>query len=365
MKETTITTTRKIQILIDSPDKDFIKDAYKTLSRWQSICQRSANYLFTHQFIQHQLKDMVYLREDIQLKLADWTTDPQGMLTTSRQNSTYRFLSSQFKGLIPMHILNALNHTLVVTYSQKAGAYQRGEESISNYKHDIPIPFLAENVRRLTYIKERNEYSFQLFSIPFRTYLGHDQVDKRRLMQQWLEGTVKFCGSSLQLAKRKLYLLATFEQKKEQLVLSDEIIAEASLSLDYPVVLTIGKAVFKVGSKEEFLYRRMAIQAARQRALSAATFCRGGKGKKRKFQGAAKFKDIEKAFVRTKLHTYSKKVIDLCLAHKAATLILVNQQEKEEQAKNNAFVFRNWGYGGLKEKLAYKAARAGITIITE
>src|SRR5690349_18678040 len=117
MKETTVTTTRKIQILIDSPDKDFIKDAYITLRRWRSICRRSANYLFTHQFIQHQIKDLVYLREDIQFKLADWTTDPQGMLTTSRQNSTYRFLSNQFKGLIPMHILSALNHTLVTRYS--------------------------------------------------------------------------------------------------------------------------------------------------------------------------------------------------------------------------------------------------------
>jgi IS605 OrfB family transposase len=365
MKDATITTTRRIQILIDSPDKDFIKDAYVTLRRWQSICRRSANYLFTHQFIQHQIKDLVYLREDIQFKLADWTTDPQGMLTTSRQNSTYRFLSNQFKGLIPMHILSALNHTLVTSYSQKAGAYQEGEESISNYKHDIPIPFLSENIRRLSYMPERNEYAFQLFSIPFRTYLGHDQVDKRRLMQQWLEGTVKFCGSSLQLAKRKLYLLANFEQKKDRFALSDEVIAEASLSLDYPVILTIGKAVFKIGSKEEFLYRRMAIQAARQRALSAASFSRGGNGKKRKFQGATKYKDVEKDFVRTRLHTYSKKVIDLCVAHRAATLILVNQQEKEAQAKNNAFILRNWSYGGLKEKLAYKAARAGITIITE
>lgn len=109
----------------------------------------------------------------------------------------------------------------------------------------------------------------------------------------------------------------------------------------------------------------MAIQAARQRAMSAATFSHGGKGKKRKFQGTAKFKDIEKDFVRTRLHTYSKRVIDLCVAHRAATLILVNQREKEVQAKNNVFVVRNWSYGGLKEKLAYKAACAGITIITE
>jgi IS605 OrfB family transposase len=109
----------------------------------------------------------------------------------------------------------------------------------------------------------------------------------------------------------------------------------------------------------------MAIQSARQRAQTAAPYTRGGKGKKRKFQGVTKFRDIEKEFVRTRLHSYSKKVIDICVANRAATLILVNQQEKEQHARQNGFIFRNWSYGGLKEKLAYKAARAGITIITE
>lgn len=364
MRSTT-TITRKIQVLIDSEDKDFVKAAYTTLYRWQSICWRSANYISTHLFVQHQLKDMVYLREDIQLKLADWTSDPQGMLVTSRMNSTYRMLAGQYKGLIPMHILNALNHTLVGTYTKAATAYQRGEKSLSNFRQNIPIPFLAENIRRLLYIAERDEYSFQLFSIPFRTYLGKDKVDKRRLMQQWLDGNVKFCSSSLQLEKGKIYLMATFEVPCKRHALSDEIIAEATLSLDYPVIVTIGKSTYTIGSKEEFLYRRMAIQSSRQRAQTAASYTRGGKGKKKKFQGVTKYKDIEKEFVRTRLHTYSKKVIDLCVANRAATLILVKQQQKEEYAKQNAFIFRNWSYGGLKEKLAYKAARAGITIITE
>lgn len=364
MRSTT-TITRKIQVLIDSEDKDFVKATYTTLYRWQSICWRSANYVSTHLFVQHQLKDMVYLREDIHLKLADWTSDPQGMLVTSRMNSTYRMLANQYKGLIPMHILNALNHTLVSTYTKMATAYQRGEKSLSNFQKDIPIPFLAENIRRLSYVEERDEYSFQFFSIPFRTYLGKDKVDKRRLMQQWLDASVKFCSSSLQLQKGKIYLLATFQVPCKRHVLSDEIIAEATLSLDYPVIVTIGKSTYTIGSKEEFLYRRMAIQSARQRAQTAASYTRGGKGKKKKFQGVTKYKDIEREFVRTRLHTYSKKVIDLCVANRAATLILVNQQEKEEQARKNAFIFRNWSYGGLKEKLAYKAARAGITIITE
>jgi IS605 OrfB family transposase len=364
MRSTT-TITRKIQILIDSEDKDFIKATYTTLYRWQSICWRSANYISTHLFVQHQLKDMVYLREDIQLKLADWTSDPQGMFVTSRMNSTYRMLASQFKGLIPMHILNALNHMLVTTYTKTATAYQRGEKSLSNFRQDIPIPFLAENIRRLSHVAERDEYSFQLFSIPFRTYLGRDKVDKRKLVHQWLGGNVKFCGSSLQLQKGEIYLLATFELPCQRHTLSEEIIAEASLSLDYPVIVTIGKSTYTIGSKEEFLYRRMAIQSARQRAQTAASYSRGGKGKKRKFQGVTKFRDIEKEFVRTRLHSYSKKVIDVCVANRAATLILVNQQEKEQHAKQNAFIFRNWSYGGLKEKLAYKAAQAGITIITE
>lgn len=67
----------------------------------------------------------------------------------------------------------------------------------------------------------------------------------------------------------------------------------------------------------------------------------------------------------SKLHLYSRRLIDICVKHKAGTLLLINQHEKEAVAKEDEFLLRNWSYYGLKEKIAYKAKKVGITLIIE
>lgn len=58
-------------------------------------------------------------------------------------------------------------------------------------------------------------------------------------------------------------------------------------------------------------------------------------------------------------------LIDFCVKNHAATLLLVNQLEKEEIAKDDQFLLKNWSYYSLKEKITYKAAKAGIQLILE
>jgi hypothetical protein len=320
-----ITITRKIQLIIDSKDRAFIKDTYETLYRWQRICFRSANYLFTHHFVQDQIKDMLYLTDDMRLKLADVHKDPNGMLVTSKANTTYRLLGSYFRGSIPMPIISCLNRTLVNSFHQDVEAYRKGERSLRSRDYD----------------------------------------DKRNLLSKVLTGEVKFCSSSLKLDKGKIFMLAAFQVQPEKHALKQEIIAEANLSIDYPVVVKIGKATYTIGTKEEFLHRRLAIQAARQRALAAVKYCRGKNGVKRKQKCMVHYRDAEKNYVSHKLHMYSRQLIDLCVKHHAATLILVNQEEKEAIAKEDNFLLRNWSYLALKDKVMYKAAKAGITVIAE
>ena len=62
---------------------------------------------------------------------------------------------------------------------------------------------------------------------------------------------------------------------------------------------------------------------------------------------------------------YSRQLIDLCTKHRAASLILVDQTEKEAAAVGEEFVLRNRSYYALKEKIQYKAYKAGIMLITE
>jgi len=364
MEKETIVLTRKIQLLIDCEDMEQRKAYYQQLYDWQRMCFRGANYIFTHHYLQDQLKELIYITDDVKVKLADVHKDPEGILNTSRMNTTYRLLSSYFKGQMPSDIFSTLNTSLIRIYNNERSAYWKGEKSLRNYKRNIPIPFSAKSVQ-LQGDEQGKGYRFSLFKIPFKTYLGKDRSDKKVLLQRTLVGKVKLCTSSLKLDKGKIFWLAAFEMERDQYELDPSIIAEASLSIEHPIAVKVGKEVFQIGNKEEFLHRRLAIQAARHRLQRGSTFNRPGKGRKRKLKSLNDYSEKEKRYVDNRLHLYSRRLIEHCLKNQAGTLLLVNQEQKEEVAKEEEFLLRNWSYFGLKEKIAYKAKKAGIEVIVE
>ncbi len=356
--------TRKIQLLIDCDGKEERRGYYQKLFEWQRLCFRGANYIFTHQYLQDQLKEILYLTDAVKVKLADESKDEDGILNTSRMNTTYRLLSAHFKGEMPSDIFSNLNSTLIRLYNAERSAYWKGERSLRSYKRDIPIPFSARLVKLMADGKGRN-YRFKLFGIPFKTYLGKDRSDKKVLLQRASERTLKLCNSSIKISKGKLFLLAVFEMARDAHQLDENTIAEATLSIEHPITVQVGKDHFQIGNKEEFLHRRLAIQAARHRLQKGATYNKGGRGRKRKLKSLDDYAAKERQYVDYRLHLYSRRLIDLCIKTEAGTLLLVNQQQKEEIAKDEEFLLRNWSYYGLKEKIAYKAAKAGIHVIEE
>jgi len=96
----TIILTRKIQVFVDCVDKEEKREYYKTIYLWQNLCFRGANYIFTHQFVQDQIKEFLYLKDEVKVKLANYSVVKEGILTTSRMNTTYRYLSHKYKGII-------------------------------------------------------------------------------------------------------------------------------------------------------------------------------------------------------------------------------------------------------------------------
>lgn len=365
MASNTMVVTRKIQLLIDSEDKEVIKEAKDKIYQWHRICYRAANMIMSHQFVQEQVKDFFYLTEEIKLKIVDQKKDENGILLSSRQNTTYRLLSNHFKGQIPTNILSNLNNSLLSHFNKEKDAYWKGEKSLRNYKRNIPLPFGAEVICNLAITPDNRDFSFKLFQIHFRTYLGRDRSDKRVLLEQIRNGTLKLRASHLQIEQGKVFLLAAIEIEKEQHVLNPGIIAEASLSIEHPVIVKIGSHEQAIGSKEEFLHRRLAIKAAIDRVKKGIQFNRGGHGKKRKMKSMEDYQHLEKRYVEYKLHVYSRMLINFCVKHHAATLLLVNQQDKEEIAKEDSFLLQNWSYYSLKDKINYKAEKAGIQVIVE
>jgi hypothetical protein len=333
--------------------------------QWQNACYRCANLVYTHQYIQEQIKEMIYLTEEVKLKVTDCHKDADGMLTSSRTNSTYKVLTQHFKGQLPSNIYNNLNNLLVGSFSRDKGDYYNGERAIRNFKKNMAMPFSGECLRRLTELSGKGYFSFTLFGIPFKTYLGRVFDDKRELLRAVITGRHKLATSYLKLDDKKLFLLATFEQDKEVHLLREEVIAEAALSLAHPLIVKIGKIKETIGNKEEFLYRRLAIQAARQRVQAGVPMNRSGHGRKRKKKPLEAYQHMEHDYIDYKLQVYSRRLIDFCLKHHAGTLILTRQLEKEEAAKEETFVLRNWNYAGLKDKIAFKANKVGINLIVE
>ena len=364
MERKTIILTRKIQVYVDCDDKEQKDAYYKQLYEWQFLSFQAANLIFTHLYVQDRVKDLIYFTDDIKVKLADYKKEEDGILNSSRMNTTYRILSSRFLGKMPSNIFSNLNNTLHNVYNTERSAYWKGEKSLRNYKRSIPMPFGADKLK-LENDEKGRDFKFKLFKIPFKTYLGKDRSDKKVLLQRTLAGTLKLRTSSLKIDKGKLYLLAAFEMERDEHQLTDSVIAEASLSIEHPIVVKVGKEQLQIGNKEEFLHRRLAIQAARHRLQRGSTFNRSGKGRRRKLKSLEDWDAKELRYVDNRLHLYSRRLIDMCIKTQAGTLLLVNQQHKEEVAKEEEFLLRNWSYYGLKEKIAYKAKKAGINVIEE
>lgn len=355
--------TRRIQLLIDHPVPEERKDMLDKLYRFQNRCFRAANLIVSHLYVQEMIKDFFYLSEGIQYKLADEKKEQEGILQRSRLNSTNRLVCDIFKGEVPTDILGSLNNTLHSTFSKNKLEYAQGIRSLRNFKRDIPIPFIPRNLSGFVYNAEKKAFTFRLFSIPFKTYLGKDFSDKKKLLTDFSEGKMKLCTSQIQLKRNKIYWLVVFEMEREEHILKPEIIAEASLSLEHPIVVKTPKAKLTIGTKEEFLYRRLAIQAARKRLEEGVSFSRGGKGIQRKRKALVQLGDKESRYVSHHLHLYSRKLVDFCIQQHAGTLVLVQQEDKIGIAKEEEFVLRNWSYYELQTKIRYKAEKAGIELI--
>ncbi|MGX5817998.1 hypothetical protein ACWKWU_07370 [Chitinophaga lutea] len=365
MKENKVVLTRKIQLLIHSEDPAVKRQTRETFWQWQRMVHRAANFIYTHQFIQEQIKDLFYFTDEVRVRLADIKKDKDGILTMSQLGTTYQLLSRYFKGQMPMSILGCLNKILVFSFSKERDRLWKGERSLRSFRRDIPMPIAPTDLRQIKLEDAGRFYTCQIFGHTFRLYFGKKGGDKRAIWEASLRGEYKLCTSSIQVEEHKFFLLATFEVSKEDHALHPEVVAEATLSMEIPIRVKIGPHSYSIGTKEDFLYRRLAIQKALHRCQQSATFNRSKNGITRKLQNLEHYRGAEKRYVNYKLHVYSRRLINLCLKHRVATLLLTGQQGKEAAAKEEEFLLRNWSYYSLKDKIAYKAKKAGIALVVE
>jgi hypothetical protein len=370
--------TRKIQIYVAEQDRDAKKEYIHTLYTWRDSVRRAANIVVAHKFCQENIKDFVYIKDEIKEKfyIKDILNEGKG---NSEQNTTYRVLSELLKGKVPADIYSCLNQIVVNTYKETRKDMYTGKASLRTYKNNIPIPFSA---KALNFKWSDKRYEFTLFGIPMATRLGADLSNNKHIIERCLDtnSEYKLCSSSIQINDKlgKMFLLMCVDIPKQKVRLDKDKCLYAMLSVEKPIVFRISESadekidttlaafaadkMFSIGDKEEFLYRRLQIQAALHRAQIAARYNKGGKGRKRKLQSTEHFFEKEKGYVDSRLHLYSKMLIDHAIRSRCAKIILINQKQNEEEAKNTPFLLRNWSYYGLIQKITYKAAKYNIIV---
>lgn len=383
-KRVNVTIVRKIRLFfdVDKDDAEARKECYKKIYSWNDVAYKAANMVATHQFLLQNVPKIIYLTEGAKMRLVPEEvknrkgvvtgSNEDGLLTTSLTNTTYQVLSNAFKGTIPTAILTSINRSVTETFSSETIDYFKGQRSLRSYKRGMPIPFPAE---KMVGVKQREDgnYSFTLFDLPFRTFFGRDWKSNNRFYLDQCFGNVfgyKLCQSSLKIEDGKIFLLATISFPKRTPELLEDKVCEASLSIDVPIIAVVGNKKYNIGSKEEFLYRRQAIQETLRRKQREARYNVGkngsGTGSRRKIlKPIRQFENMEHGYIILKLHAYSRTLINYCLEQKCATLLLKDQKEKEEKAKEDEFLLRNWSYHNLVAFIKYKADMEGITVVVE
>ena len=356
--------TRKIQI---SPqgDKEEINYIWDTLRGFEETTFRAANYIATHSFVQEKIGEFSYFHDDIKLKLLNREKDESGIFNTSPQNTTYRMISLKYKGDVPSGIYNQVNSVVRKSFESEKKDLFTGKRSLRSYKRGMPIPFGKKDIRQLTKVgSDKGNYSFTLFGMRFKTYFGKDLSGNEIIMDRAISGEYAMCDSSIQIKNNKIFLLVVvkFEANKADLKPEKELVAR--LGILTPIEFEVGKNTYTIGSKEEFLHRRLQIQEGRKRLQISMRFNGGGSGRKKKMKALDRYDLAEKNYVTTRVHQYTANLIDWCLKLKCGKLILKDQESVEDVVKGNDFLLRNWGYFGIKDKLKYKCGLHGIELIT-
>ncbi len=356
-----MTLTRRIEIFICEKDSGLKKSLYNQVFNWRYQIVNGANELLSYLYSIDRLKYYKFLTE--QTKIDIGIIGARGE-PVKEGSGSYVLLSGRMKGEVPTDILNCLQKSVVSKYKYLKPNLFKGGCSLFTYKNNTPVPFSSNSLRNFKYNEESGLYEFTLFGIPFGITLGRDRSNNRRILDNCITEIYKICESSLLIddKRKKMFLLLSYSSRVKSVILDDGRTVRASLSIDNPIVARFDNEVKQIGSKEEFLYRRIQIQAAVRRAQINSKFSSGGRGRKRKLQAVERFHHKERDYIKTRIHTYSRILVDFAINNRCKYIELVNQAQKESDAKKSAFLLRNWSYYGLKKCIEYKAKAKGVDV---
>src|ERR1051326_357016 len=201
------------------------------------------------------------------------------------------------------------------TMEKEWKTYSGGERSLRTYRRDMPMPSPVQILRNWHLTPDGQNYTFEIFGVPMRTHFGLDFSNNKDMMDRARSGEYKLCDSSIQIKGKKLFLLAVFEFEKQPVVLDEAKKMQARLGVETPIECSVGNKTFKIGTKEEFLHRRIQIQCQLRNSQMSSRFNKNGKGRTKKMKSTERYHELEHNYVKSRMHAYSRKLIDLCVSY--------------------------------------------------
>lgn len=396
--------TRKIELSIgQDATKEQRSEYIHQLYTWRDLIRKAANIIVSHKFVQQYIRDFSYIQEDILerfMEINPEAVDKEGNPRfyvkdilknepgNSEQNTTYRIASSYLKGKCPAEFFSCLNQMVSKKYKEKIAEFVKGKASLPSYSN-IPLPFPGKKLNEMvpverTYTDEKTkeektvtDYTLNFYHIPIRLFFGHDRSHNRVIIERALKGEYKFCGSSILIDdnKKKIFLMTSVDIPVKKHDVNPKNILYTVLGFEQPILCAKntpitdenGKDITRIGNKEEFLHRRYQIQAALIRLRKACKYNMGGRGRKSKMKATERFREKEKAYIDTKMHQYSRMLVNTAIKKGCGTIHLSNLEATNKMIESldendRKMYIRNWGYHGLVDKINYKARLAGIEV---
>lgn len=370
--------TRKIEIFVSESDKDLKKSYFQKLYDNRNIAVKVANLCASHLFALDNT--MPYLSDEDKDKVS--FLGVKGSPAT-RQNAPYVAASRAFKGMADMGMVSCVIQNVQKMYQDDRKNGGLWDKSLRSYKANMPVPFKPDrflNLRFADYAAGDGTVKqgcfFTLMGIPFQMRFGRDRSGNRSIVERVISKEYKMATSSIQIQGGKNFLLLCVDiPKKDNTPVKGKKLY-AFLGVLNPICCFVSDSpdndlskmkIYEIGTREEFNYRRRQIQESLRRLQAESKYSKGGKGRKRKTQAIERFHEKERSYVDTRLHTYSRLLVDYAVANRCAEIVLLAQVHREEEAKEgnkNAepFVLRNWSYFGLKTKIEYKAKLNNISL---
>ena len=373
--------TRKIEVFVCESDKELRRSYYEKLYDNRDNAVKAANLGISTMYMLDT--NMACMDEETK-KLVTFI-GVKGLKAT-KQNAPYVVCSHYFKGKADMGMISCVLQNVQKMYQddRKKGMWNK---SLRSYKSNMPVPYKADRFLNLRFSEyengdgeKRKGCFFTLIGVPFQMRFGRDRSNNQLVVERVISGEYKMCTSSLKFDGSKIFLLLCVDMPKQDAKIDPNKTLYAYLGVMNPIICTCdvrakheydsGYKWFEIGTKEEFNYRRRQIQEAVRRCQINNRYTDGGKGRNRKCQAIERWHEKENNYVDTKLHTYSRMLVDLAVAHKCGKIVLINQKKREDKANEDnqngdPFVLRNWSYYGLKEKIAYKCKMIGIKLLQD